>query len=355
MHARVPRGRKERQEKRSTIKDVAAEAEVSISTVSLVMNDKGPVSEGTRARVLGAAQRLGYVPRRAARQLASQRTGYIGFVLRADHFNRSEPFYTRIFLGSEFEARNQNLYVLLTTIPDPYTPGEHTPRFLREQSVDGVVVAGKVAPAFLTELGEGDVPVVLVDYEAERYPAVVVDNQGGARAAVDHLVRRGHRRIAFAGADMAHPSLRARLDGYRLALAAAGIALDEALLFQAPAEEPTRMTGRRLGVRLFACTPRPTAVFCANDALALGVMDAAREHDVRIPEALSVAGFDDVEGAANASPPLTTVRVFKEQLGELALRYLAELSEHAPPSRCRYARSSHAISVPTELVIRATT
>lgn len=339
--------------KKSTIKDVAAEANVSISTVSLVMNDKGNVSSDTRSRVLQTAQRLGYIPTQAARRLASRRTGNIGFVLRDDHFTRSEPFYTRIFLGTEFEARLKNVYVLLTTIPKAYTPGTHTPRFLQEQNVDGVIVAGKVDTAFLEEVQALDLPTVLVDFEAMHFPAVVIDNQAGAFQAVTHLIERGHERIAFLGADMDHPSLRARLDGYRVALGRAGVAFDPSLIITTEEGGPTRRIGMHLAEVLLASPTAPTAVFCANDALALGVMDKARQHGVSIPKDLAVVGFDNVPTAANADPALTTIRVFKEQMGELALRTLADLIEDAPQHRDRYERRGHTITIATELVIRA--
>lgn len=339
--------------KRCTIKDVAAEAEVSISTVSLAMSGKGYVRADTRARVLKAAQHLGYVPTLAARQLAAQETGNVGFVLRADHFTRSEPFYTHIFLGAEYEADQHGLYVLLTTIPEVYVPGEHTPRFLRERNVDGVLVAGKVDPAVVAEVETADLPFVLIDLEMDHHPAALIDNQSGARAAVEHLLDRGHRRIAFIGADMEHPSLRSRLDGYRLALNAAGLTPDPTLIITAPQGNPDRETGMLLGEQLWACKPRPTAVFCVNDALALGVLDLASRQDIAVPDTLAVVGFDDVDGAKNATPALSTVRVFKEQLGELALRYLTELIAGHTRRGTPYKRGHHAIKVPTEMVVRA--
>ncbi|RMF53317.1 MAG: LacI family transcriptional regulator [Bacteroidetes bacterium] len=338
----------------ATIRDVAAEANVSISTVSLVLNGKGNVSEETRARVLQVATQLGYVPRQAARNLAARRSGNVGFVLRDDHFTRSEPFYTRIFLGTEFEARHQNLYVLLTTIPRHYHPGEHTPRFLRERNVDGILVAGKVDPAFLEEARGTGVPIVLIDFEWDDLPAFVINNQAGAREAVEHLIERGHRRIALLGADLDHPSLRDRLDGYRLALSAAGLPVDEHLLITDDAD-PTYSTGYRLAGRLLTLDPPPTAVFCVNDALALGVLDQARQRGIPVPERLAVLGFDDVERAAEAAPPLTTVRVFKEHLGELAMRHLHTLIEAPPEETSRFERGRHVVRVNTELVVRGST
>ncbi len=340
---------------RSTIHDVAADAEVSISTVSLVMNDKGGVSSATRKRVLRAAERLGYVPTQAARRLVLQRTGNIGFVVREDHFTRSEPFYTRVFLGTEFEARLHSFYVLLTTIPTKYSSGDHIPRFLRERNVDGVLVAGKVDREFIDEARELGVPVVLIDYETDSCPAVVIDNQSGARAAVEHLISRGHRRVAFLGAEMDHPGLHSRLEGYRLALAAAHVAEMPEWIITADLATPTFKTGADLAERLLSLDPRPTAVFCANDAMALGVIEKARQRGFRVPEDLAVAGFDDVPAAANMHPTLTTVRVFKEQLGELALRTLVDLIDGDEEERRSYARSSHSIKVTTELVVRDST
>jgi LacI family transcriptional regulator len=341
--------------KRATIRDVAEEANVAISTVSLVMNDKGYVSEETRLRVQSAAQRLGYRPRQAARELVLRRTGNIGFVLRSDHFTHREPFYTRIFLGTEFEAHNHNQYVLLTTIPRHYEPEVHLPRFLRDLSVDGVLVAGRVDGVFLEHLATFDLPAVLVDFEAEGFPAVVIDNRAGSRQAVDHLLERGHRRIAFLGADMDHPSLTARREGYQLALAKAGVEVLPELQVVAPLAEPDHETGVELVDRLCAIDPRPTAVFCGNDALAMGVVSRAIEMGINVPGDLAVVGFDDVPWAEKVRPSLTTVRVLKEQMGELAARYLADLTEDLPRSRAKYERGSHTIRVPTELVVREST
>ena len=341
--------------RRATIADVAAQAEVSISTVSLVMNEKGGVGSATRERVLRAAEALEYVPTNAARRLVSKRTGNVGFVVREDHFNRGEPFYTRVFLGTEFEARSHNLYVLLTTIPDQYIPSADAPRFLRERNVDGVLVAGKVDNVFIDQVKDLGLPIVLIDYEARSCPAVMIDNQGGARTVVEHLIERGHERIAFLGAEMDHPGLSGRLEGYRLALAAANLDLDPALVVTASGATPTFQTGTQLAGALLDGSSAPTAVFCVNDAVALGVLEQARRRGIRVPEDLAVAGFDDVPEAVSALPPLTTVRVFKEQLGELALRTLGNLLEGDGASSRSYARSTHAVQVATELVVRDST
>ena len=126
-----------------TIKDVAKKAGVSLSTVSLVINDKQNVSEATIRKVQQAIQELNYHPRRSAQVLASKKSGNIGFILTNDHFSRAEPFYTKIFLGSEFEARKHNYYILLTTIENKFSK-KSIPRFLLEKNVDGVILAGRV-------------------------------------------------------------------------------------------------------------------------------------------------------------------------------------------------------------------
>ncbi len=340
------------QTKRISIRDVAREAGVAISTVSLVMNGKANVAEETRARVAGAAEKLGYQPSRQARRLVQCDTGNVGFVLREDHFTRSEPFYTGIFLGVEFEARRQNRYVLLTTVPEVYRPALDEPRFLREHNVDGVLVAGKVDGAFLDALAALSLPVVLVDYSAPGFASVEIDNEGAGRAMAEHFLRQGYRRPAFVGADPEHPSLRARLVGFRRGLADGGHPLDAARVYLSE-DAPTRATGRTLARDVLAPREGPDAVFCANDALALGLIEVARAQGRSVPESLAVAGFDDVQSASESTPPLTTVRVFREHLGELSLLHLSGLITAAREARTRPAAAS-AVRVATELVVRAT-
>jgi LacI family transcriptional regulator len=206
--------------------------------------------------------------------------------------------------------------------------------------------------AFLNEVEAADLPMVLIDFEHDHHPSVAIDNQSGARSAVEHLLDLEHKRIAFLGADMQHPGLQARLDGYRLALSDAALQADPSLIITKTDGNPDRETGKILGERLMAMDPRPTAVFCVNDALALGTLDSARKNDIAVPESLSIVGFDDVAGTRVSVPSLTTVRVFKEQLGELAFRYLTELMGGTVDTSDRYRRGSHNIKVPTELVVR---
>jgi LacI family transcriptional regulator len=336
---------------RSTITDVAAEAGVSISTVSLVLNGKGPVAEKTRASVEAAATRLGYIPSRSARRLGVQRTGNVGFVLQEQHFLLSEPFYTRVFLGAEFEARRRNLYVLLATIPERYNPETDAPRFLTEHTVDGVLVAGGVDVTFLEALAERHIPFVLADFRWGDAPNVMVDNEAGAEAVARHFIARGYTTAAFLGAGLEHPSPRARQDAFCRAMASAGFPVrqEHVITGGGPAD---RVNGYALARHLIAEPDgRPDAVFCANDALALGVLDRVREAGLVIPADLAIAGFDDVEGGASARPSLTTVRVYKEQLGEVTLRTLHDLVEH-PGTHPRFDHGASVTHISTALIVR---
>lgn len=331
--------------KRPSIKDVAQAAGCSLSTVSLVVNKRGYVSEGMKARVLKVVEELGYHPTRSARGLASQTSGNIGFILRDDHFTKAEPFYTKVFLGAEFAARDLKYYLLLTTVPAHFTE-EDLPRFLLERNVDGVIIAGKVDPRLVDRIDHFGLPVLLVDFQMarKRYPAVLIDNRAGARAAVTHLLSMGHREIAFVGGDIEHPSLAERLQGYRETLAEFGVESPQSLI---ETVEPfsNALCGARAMARLLEHRPVPTAVFAANDALAIGCMREIQKAGLRVPDEIALVGFDDVETSVHLQPQLTTVRVNKEELGRHAVEQLASIIRNG---------SSHITTthVPVELIVR---
>ncbi len=329
-----------------TIKDVAKRAGVSVSTVSLVLNNKGPVSAETRRRVLDAIEELQYHPRRFARTMASKRTGNLGFILTADHFSRAEPFYTKIFLGSEFEARHYDYYLLLTTVEKRGRGGSRLPRFLLERNVDAVIFAGRVPTPLVERVHEMGLPLILVDYclEGKNYSCLMMDNVGGVREAVEHLASHGHERIAFIGGEISHPSIRGRLEGYRQGLQQAGIEPDPRL---ERTEEPHCSVdgGYRATERLLSEGINFTAVVAANDAIAFGVMRALKQSGRKIPDDVALIGFDDIDAASQVDPTLSTVRVHKEEMGALAVRRIVEM----------IGRPSSAVDrtiVPTELVIR---
>ncbi len=334
---------------RPTIRDVARKAGLSLSTVSLAINNRGYVSDRTRSRVLRVVEQLGYHPTRAAKGLASRTSGNLGFILSEDHFSQAEPFYTRIFLGTEFEARKHNFYILLTTVGRTFGGSDAAPRFLLERNVDGVILAGRINEKLVQHIDSLGLPVVLVDFELKRgkYSSVQIDNRGGARLAVDHLLDLGHRSVAFIGGDPGHPSITERREGYLEAIRERGLAVPDGLLMVT--ERDTRFSdGFQAAQKLFASGARPTAVFAANDAMAIGCIRYAKGAGLRVPEDLAIIGFDDIDMSSHIEPRLTTVRVYKEELGKLAVQQVVDLIHSK-------ARSVVTARVPVELVVREST
>ncbi|NQT27293.1 LacI family DNA-binding transcriptional regulator [candidate division KSB1 bacterium] len=332
-----------------TIKDVASKAGVSLSTVSLVLNKKKNVSEETRQKVMRVIEALDYHPHRIARGLASKTTGNIGFILTEDHFSRAEPFYTKVFLGTEFEARAHHYYMLLTTVNGSFRKNKHIPRFLLEKNVDGVILAGHIPAVLIEYIRKTKTPFVFVDFlpKTGAVSAVLIDNVDGARQAVSHLTQLGHNRIAFVGGDMDHPSLKVRLEGYKKALLESGISVDENLIV---ADEPSTAfeDGYNAMCKLLKRGVEFSGLFAGNDAMAQGCLRCMREHDVRVPDDVALVGFDDIENDLMIEPNLTTVHVDKVELGAMAIRRLVEM-----------IKAGHFIQgktlLPVELVVRRST
>ncbi|HEY9165511.1 MAG TPA: LacI family DNA-binding transcriptional regulator [Candidatus Kryptonia bacterium] len=311
-------------QRRYTIKDVAKHAGVAVSTASLALNNKRYVSDSLKKKVQLAVEKLEYVPNRSARSLISKATGNIGFIVSEEHFSTAEPFYTRVFLGTEFAARQRDYYILLTTVPNKFL-SSHLPRFVLERNVDGVILAGKISEAYAAAVTSSGIPAVVVDYDFKktRMPAVNVDNKMGIGIAVEHLFGLGHTDIAFIGGDLAHPSIRLRLEGYRSAMERLGLKMNDALV---SVDEPN--TGVEDGYKaLSKILDRKinfTAVVSCNDAVAIGAMRALKERSLSIPDDVSIVGFDDVELCEHVEPRLSSIGVPKEELGATALRILTQ-------------------------------
>jgi LacI family transcriptional regulator len=337
------------QKKRSTIKDVARLSGLSLSTVSLVINNRGYVSPGTREKVLKIVEGLSYHPNRSARGLASKTSGNLGFILSDHHFSQAEPFYTKIFLGTEFEARNHNYYILLTTIGKTFNTSRDVPRFLLERNVDGVIIAGKVTDRLIDYIDSLGIPIVLVDYESKKrnHSAVLIDNRTGARMAVLHLLDHGHRCVAFIAGDIGHPSIAERFGGYQDAMHERSITPEQCLIVL---DRPSlrNIDGAEAMEKILKQDKHPTAVFAANDAMAIGCTKFLRDRGVKIPADIAIVGFDDIELSSQLEPPLTTVRVHKEEMGRLAVLRLVEMIK----SKTRALITTH---VPVELIVREST
>jgi LacI family transcriptional regulator, galactose operon repressor len=313
-------------DKRPTIKDVAKKAGLSLSTVSLVINGSGYVSEETRKKVGKVIRELGYHPSRAARGLASKKSGNIGFILSEDHFSQAEPFYTKIFLGTEFEARKHNYYILLTTVGKGFNAATSVPRFLPERNVDGVIIAGRVNEKLINHIESLNLPIVLVDFEfrQRRFSSVLADNRQGARLATQHLIDMGHTQIGFVGGDITHPSIAERLAEFRQTLRDNGIPTNPKFIVS-DEKDTTIANGLNSATRMFERNgERPGAVFAANDAMAIGFLQYMRQRGLHVPEDMALVGFDDIEMASHVEPRLTTIRVQKEEMGAVAVRRIVE-------------------------------
>ncbi len=311
-------------QKRPTSADVARLAGVSRTTVSFVLNDHpaAQISAATRARVLAAAEALGYAPNASARTLAVGASLVLGLVLR----QRPEQVAVDALLpetlrGLTDAAREGGYRVMVEPLP----PGDHSyTTLLRAHQVDGLVVSGPRADdRALVELQEDGFPLVLQgSLPGVAIPSVDVDNVSGAQRAVEHLIAVGHRRIAcITNAPLAYTAAAERLAGYRAALEAAGIPYDEQLVTHADFDAAS---GHAAMGRLLRRGAAFSAVFAASDVVALGVIGAARAHRVRVPEQLAIVGFDDIPLAAHFDPPLTTVHLPAYELGSSVGRALID-------------------------------
>jgi DNA-binding LacI/PurR family transcriptional regulator len=327
--------------RRPTIRDVAGRAGVSVATVSYVVNGTRRVSAGTRSRVERAIAELGFEPNSAARGLKRHRAASIGLVV-PDLLNQ---FFATLVAGLEAAAAERDvLVVLCSTDASPEREAQYT-RLLRGRRVDGVVylTGTGLPPASLVELA-ADEPVVFVD---ERLPGVDVpfvgvDNRSGARDLMGAVLDAGHQRIGIVGGPSALWTAEQRLAGYREALAGAGIDPDAVPLIAGDYREAS---GRDAAARLLDAPEAPTAIVAANDLMAIGALTCARERGLRIPEDISIAGFDDIPLSRLLEPGLTTVRQPAWDLGREAAELLfARIDDPGGAPR--------RVELPAELVLR---
>lgn len=330
----------------TTIKDVAREAGVSVATVSRVFNNSALVSEGTRTTVRQVAERLHYWPNGAARSLITNRTQAIGVML-PDLFGE---FYSEILRGMDWTARKVGLHLLVSSShadARELVAGLNATR----GRIDGLIVMAPDIDASEAIRARGaDLPLVLIDpgQGFEGCDTVAIANQAGASAIVAHLAGLGHRRVATITGPARNADARQRLEGYRAALHAAGVDLPPGYEIPGDFTEPS---GYAAGSRLLALDPRPTAVFAANDYMAIGVMGALSDAGVRVPEDIAVAGFDDIAMARYLNPPLTTAHVDAFRLGEQAVEMLLE-QEAARDGAQGTRRPRHEV-LATTLVVRS--
>lgn len=332
--------------RRVTVRDVAALAGVSQPTVSLVLGNhpRARVAAETRERVLRAAEELGYRPNVIARGLVRRRSYALGLVVP----DLRNPFYADVVSGAERVAAEEGYAVLLCDASEAGA-ARHL-ETLRERQVDGVILdalgAADLGPAALAGLN-----VVLVDEPSERFPGVASDAHGAGRLVAEHLLGLGHRRLAYMGPAADVHAYRMRERGFVATARQAGVRFTSDLVRRAPA---TVAGGREAMKALLGLVERPTAVFCANDLMAVGALKACAAAGVKVPAELSVVGCEDIELATLVTPELTTVAVPARELGARAARLLVRQLAAADAAEGRSAepKGGTARPLPVKLVAR---
>lgn len=325
---------------RVTIMDVAREAGVSVATVSKVINGRYGVAQATSAKVQGVIDDLGYESSIVARSLRSHRTHVLGILVA-----EFEPFSAEVLKGAAAGLGTSGFELLA------YSGGHRGGGVGWERRslsrLSGTLIDGAVLVTPTVVDADADIPVVAVDPHTgpSGLPMVDSDNLDGARAATEHLIGLGHRRIAFVAGRPDLESSRQREEGYRQALAAAGLPFDPALVRAGEYRKETTTGPVR---ELLTMPEPPTAVFAANDLSALATLDVAAELGLAVPAQLSVVGFDDIPEAVLSAPPLTTVRQPIQQMGTAAISMLIALVEGTPQEQTH-------VRLPTSLVLRAST
>lgn len=329
-----------RNNKSITIQDVARAANVSISTVSRVLNDKDDVAPDTYQKIQDVIAELGYTSNLAARSMRSRRTGVIGLIMP----ELEDPFCIQVLKGINHAivALDYDLIAYTSGSIKRHSKAEreqHYVSLLNGSITDGVILVTPAATSFSTAA-----PVVAIDpnNECPDCLGVTAANYAGALAAMEYLIGLGHQRIGFIGGRPDLQSSQQRLQGYEAALRMANIALNPDLI---AVGDFSRAAGRGCAQRLLSLPEAPTAIFAANDQSAMGVIETAREMGRRVPDDVSVVGFDNIPETAYCNPPLTTVDQFIDKMGYVATELLIGLIQGQPFQGNLY-------EMPTQLVVR---
>jgi LacI family transcriptional regulator len=336
----------------ATLRDVALHAGVSLGTASLALNNRPSVAPETRAKVVEAANQLGYVMRTPTRMAGNASAiKVIGMLVKHDLGLKDSvnPFYSYVQLGVESEARKLGIDLMYSTIDvDSNNTPVALPGLLESEQIDALLVVGvRIDEHMLRIQRLRNLPMVLIDSSSddELYDSIQIDNFGGSYRAVRLLTEQGHRAIGLIGSRTGgYSSIRERRRGYLAALESAGVAdpntyIEESRLNRHDAYDAT--------VRLVQRAPELSAIFACNDECAFGVLDAIRDLGLRVPHDLCVVGFDDLDLAREMRPALTTVHVHKAYMGVLGVRLL--LQRNANPDQ-----PASSVVVSTRLIDRET-
>lgn len=311
----------------ANIKDVAALAGVSVSTVSNVLNGTKAVSEGLKDKVVRAAKQLDYRPSSAARSLRGKGSGSIGLIVP----DITIPFFSELVRGLEGAASRQDYSVVICSTGNSVKKEDYFLRMLRDRSVDGVVMSGVRGDfdehTYIAERVLDGLPVAMVDRPIRglKVDSVTIDNRLAAQTAAQHVLALGHKRVGFITGELSVAINQDRLAGYRDALESIGIPFNRFMVREGSFAVDK---GYEHGLSLLAMATPPTVIMAANDIVAIGVSRAAKEMGLSIPHDLSVVGFDDLPISQFLDPPLTTVAQPVSEMGrvafELVLRRISE-------------------------------
>jgi DNA-binding LacI/PurR family transcriptional regulator len=326
-----------------SIKDIARLAGVSHCTVSRALHHSPLIHPKTAERIREIARRSGYVPNAVARSLVSRSTRTVGVVVTTI----ADPFIGEVVEGIETTANEHGYSVILANSNAVPELEMKVVDSFSQRRVDGILVAAsRVGALHGKHLAGTNVPIVLINnqHPGEFVHSVGIDNISASRELVGHLLQLGHRRIAYIGDHSGYQSDAERFTGYRTALKAARITIDQALVVRGDGKPEE---GERAAIQLLELADPPTAIFCYNDMTALGALRAAGNRGLRIPDDLAIAGFDDLFVASYTSPPLTTIRQPKQEMGRRAMSILLQLlAGEETESR---------ILLPGELIVRGST
>ncbi|MGW8250185.1 MAG: LacI family DNA-binding transcriptional regulator [Anaerolineales bacterium] len=336
--------------KKPTIRDIALESGVSVSTVSLVLNNKPGISQETRRRVLKVAEDLSYPFKTADSNATSQRLSKIGMVIKTDPGSppQANPFYSKVTLGIEEACRRKSISLLFATLPvDEENCPVEAPQLLFNERLDGLLMVGTYVDETITTIaGDSIPPIVLVDGYSEngRFDNVVSDNFRAAYQAVSYLIDKGHRHIGLVGGDThCYPSLNERRNGYRRALK------DNNLKEVYTADfNINRSKGFSETLSLLQEYPHLTALFCVNDDIGSHAIRAVNALGKRVPADVSIIGYDDTYLALNTQPALTTMHVDTVAMGRAAVHLLALRIDN--PESARMSLTIHSTLVERESV-----
>ena len=328
----------------ATIKEVAKKAGVSVSTVSHVVNKTRFVSDHLRNKVLSVIERLEYQPNQIARSLRRKSSNSLGLII-ADITN---PFFSEMARSIDYHSFMQNYSIILCNSGGNKEKEALYINRWSEWQVDGIIIVSSSLPPYhLSSLSKPEMPITLVDMDCPGYTmdSISVDNFSGGKLAAEHLISLGHKRIACIYGSLDTKYKQERVNGFRAAMNEAGIEVEEPLIARADFDIGSSMN---VALRLLEMENRPTAIFVCGDLMAYGAMQAAFIKDLKIPDDLSVVGFDDIYISKYTLPPLTTVKQPIDEMAEEAVKCF--LGRREDPGK-----TSRIVKLNPQLEIRSST